>query len=107
MVSTIRKRGAPTTHANSAMSAAGVEEITHNTDALLRPSKQFQVGQGIDRSVDGARPHFLRFAFSHHDISRTPSMTYMESAQPIPSVPLGDYRYSDITSTIAAHPHLF
>src|SRR5258708_2594917 len=102
-----RKRGAPITHANSAMSAAGVEEITHDTDVPLRPSKRTRVGPGIDKSVDGARPRFLRFAFGCHDIGRTPSATYTESAQPIPSVPQGDYRYSDITSTIATHSHLF
>jgi len=31
----------------------------------------------------------------------------MESAQPIPGVPPGDYKYTNITSTIANHPHLF
>ena len=31
----------------------------------------------------------------------------MESAQPIPSIPRGDYKYSNITSTMAMHPHLF
>src|SRR5258708_7475954 len=89
------------------MSAMGVEEITHDTDALLRPSKQVQVKQQIDKSLEGACPHFLRFAFGHHDITCTPSATYMESAQPIPCVPLGNYKYSNITSTIATHPHLF
>src|SRR5260221_1709966 len=89
------------------MSAMGVEEITHNTNVPLRPSKQTQVGPGIDKSVDGAHPRFLRFTFGHHDIGHTPSATYTESAQPIPSVLQGDYRYSDITSTITTHSHLF
>src|SRR5258708_38676372 len=35
------------------------------------------------------------------------SATYTESAQPIPSVLQGDYRYLDITSTIATHSCLF
>jgi len=36
------------------MSAKGAEEITHNTDALLRPRKQIQVGQQVDQIVGGS-----------------------------------------------------
>ena len=49
----------------------------------------------------------MRFVFGWHDVGQTPSATYTESAQPIPSVPSGDFKYVDITKTIAKHPDLF
>ena len=107
VANTTRKRGVPTTLANSDMSAEGAEEITHDTGVLPRPSKQIWLGQWVDQTINGSWPHFLRFAFGRHDIGRTPSAMYTESAQPIPGVPQGDYKYSDITSTIATHPQLF
>ena len=88
------------------MSAGGVEGITHDTSVLLRPNKWVWVG-GEDKHLCGIWPQFLRFAFGQHDIGCTPSTRYTESAQPILQVPPGDYKYSNLTSTIANHPHLF
>src|SRR5258708_5372173 len=63
VANTIRKRAAPTTHANSNMSARDAEEITHDTSAQLRATKWFRVGEAVDRSLEGTHPQFLRFAF--------------------------------------------
>ena len=50
----------------------------------------------------------MRFAFGwQHDIGHMPSTTYTESAQPIPTIPQGDSKYSDISNTIMNNPDFF
>ena len=49
----------------------------------------------------------MQFAFGQHDVGHTPSVTYTESTQPVPSMPLNDFKYSDISDTILKNPILF
>jgi hypothetical protein len=39
--------------------------------------------------------------------SHTPSVTFTETAPPVPSVPEDDYQHTNVTETISHYPHLF
>ena len=49
----------------------------------------------------------MRFAFSAGKVGRSLSVTYTETAFPVPAVPWSDLQYKDISDTIAKYPHLF
>ncbi len=60
-----------------------------------------------DFEARGKRPQYMHFIFGKSDFGCTPSVTYTESAAAVPSVPMSDYHYTNITNTIQSYPHLF
>ena len=54
-----------------------------------------------DLESRGKRPQYMWFIFGKSDFGCTPSATYTESAAAVPSVPLSDYRYTDMTISMS------
>jgi len=97
---------APTTHAGSSTAAIHAMVSTPSGSVPITCSRGKRGGEDKYQD-DGRRPWFMRFAFSTGEVGRTPSVTYTETAFPVPAVPWSDFQYKDISDMIAKYPHLF
>src|SRR5258708_29264938 len=98
--------GAPTTLAGSSTAAMHAMESTLSGNVPTTHSRGKKGGEE-KRQDDGRRPRFMRFAFSTGEVGCSPSVTYMETAFPVPAIPWSDLQYKDISDTIAKYPYLF
>ncbi len=104
--SLIDATGAPTTLAGSSTTATCAMESTLSGNVPTTCSRGKKGGEEKQQD-DGRRLQFMRFAFSTGEVGHSPSVTYMETAFPVPTVPWSDLQYKDISDTIAKYPYLF
>jgi hypothetical protein len=98
-------QGASMLAADSAMSAAGVEETIKEVRASVSEGRAKRTV--LEEVGSAKKPRFQRLMWSVAEAGVTPAATYTEIAAPVPAVPDVELKNESITDLINKHPGLF